>query len=149
MKVVNQGLPSIDGRGLMMGKKAYTDDLADADSLIVKVLRSPHPYAKILKIDTSKADELYGVELILTHKDFDRRPFTRAGQGYPEPSPHDKFVLDEYVRYIGDEVCAVAAISEQIAIKALELIEVTYEVLEAVLDFEQAIDNAVVIHLWK
>lgn len=146
MKVVNQGLPSIDGRGLMMGKKAYTDDLADADSLIVKVLRSPHPYAKIVKIDTSKADALYGVELILTHKDFDRRPFTRAGQGYPEPSPHDKFVLDEYVRYIGDEVCAVAAISEKIASKALSLIEVTYEVLKPVLDFEQAIDNDVVIH---
>jgi CO/xanthine dehydrogenase Mo-binding subunit len=99
MKVVNHGLPSIDGRGLMMGKKAYTDDLAEADSLIVKVVRSPHPYAKITKIDTEKAKDLYGVELILTHKDFDRRPFTRAGQGYPEPSPHDKFVFDEYVRY--------------------------------------------------
>jgi len=146
MKVVNKGLPSIDGRGLMMGKKAYTDDLAEPDSLIVKVLRSPYAYAKIVSIDTSKAKKLNGVELILTHEDFDRRPFTRAGQGYPEPSPHDKFVFDEYVRYVGDEVCAVAAISEAIAIQAIGLIDVTYEELEPVLDFETAIDNKIIIH---
>lgn len=146
MNVVNQSHPSIDGKGIMMGKKAYTDDFAEPDSLIVKVLRSPHPYARIVSIDTSKANALTGVELVLTHKDFERIPFTRAGQGYPEPSPHDKFVFDEYVRYVGDEVCAVAAQSETIANQALELIEVEYEVLEPVLDFETAIDHEVVIH---
>jgi CO/xanthine dehydrogenase Mo-binding subunit len=130
----------------MMGKKAYTDDFAEPDSLIVKVLRSPHPYAKIISINTEKAQALNGVELILTNKDFKRIPFTRAGQGYPEPSPHDKFVFDEYVRYIGDEVCAVAAISEKIAKEALELIEVEYEVLTPILDFEQAKDSDIIIH---
>ncbi len=49
MRVVKQALPSIDGKGLMMGRPAYTDDLADPNSLIVKVLRSPHPHAKIVK----------------------------------------------------------------------------------------------------
>jgi CO/xanthine dehydrogenase Mo-binding subunit len=146
MKVVNQSHPSIDGKGIMMGKKAYTDDFAEPNSLIVKVLRSPHPYARIINIDASKANALTGVELVLTHKDFERIPFTRAGQGYPEPSPHDKFVFDEYVRYVGDEVCAVAAQSETIANQALELIDVEYEVLEPVLDFETAIDHDVVIH---
>lgn len=146
MRVVNKGLPSVDGKGLMMGKKAYTDDFAEPDSLIVKVLRSPHPYAKIISINTEKAQALNGVELILTNKDFKRIPFTRAGQGYPEPSPHDKFVFDEYVRYIGDEVCAVAAISEKIAKEALELIEVEYEVLTPILDFEQAKDSDIIIH---
>jgi len=146
MKVVNHALPSIDGKGLMMGKPAYTDDLADPNSLIVKVLRSPHPYAKIVKIDTSKAEALEGVELVLTYKDFDRRPFTRAGQGYPEPSPHDKFVLDEYVRYIGDEAGCVAAVDLETAEKALKLIDIKYEVLEPVLDFETAFENKILVH---
>ncbi|MFU8785862.1 MAG: xanthine dehydrogenase family protein molybdopterin-binding subunit [Candidatus Izemoplasmataceae bacterium] len=146
MKIVNKHTPSIDGKGIMMGRKAYTDDLAEANSLIVKVLRSPHAFAKITTIDTTKASSLEGVELVLTHKDVPRKPFTRAGQGYPEPSPHDKFVLDEYVRYVGDEVACVAAVNEEIALKALNLIEVEYEVLEAVLDFEQALHHKSIIH---
>ncbi len=146
MKVVNKKIPSIDGKGLMMGRPAYTDDLAEKNSLIVKVLRSPHPYAKIVKIDSEEASKLPGVKLILTHKDFPRKPFTRAGQGYPEPSPHDKFVLDEYVRYIGDEVCCVAAVNNEICNQALDLINVEYEILEPVLDFENAMDNENVVH---
>ena len=146
MKVVAKGLPSVDGKGLMMGRPAYTNDLADPNSLIVKVLRSPHAYAEIVSIDTTKAEALEGVELVMTYKDFDRRPFTRAGQGYPEPSPHDKFVLDKFVRYVGDESAAVAAVSERVAVEALKLIEIEYKVLEPVLDFETALDNKVIIH---
>lgn len=146
MKVVNHELPSVDGKGLMMGRPAYTDDLAEPNSLIVKVKRSPHPYAKIININAEEALKLNGVELVLTHKDFKRIPITRAGQGYPEPSPHDKFVLDEYVRYVGDEVCAVAAINERVAEQALDLITVEYELLEPVLDFETAYQNKNIIH---
>lgn len=146
MKIVNHKTPSVDGMGILKGRAAFTDDFADKQSLIIKVLRSPHAYAKIKHIDDSKAKELPGVEMILTHKDFPRIPFTRAGQGYPEPSPHDKFVLDEYVRYVGDEVLAVAAIDEATCEKALSLIKVEYEVLDPVLDFEQAIDNKIIIH---
>jgi CO/xanthine dehydrogenase Mo-binding subunit len=130
----------------MMGRKAYTDDLAEPESLIVKILRSPHAHARIKKIDAKEALKLEGVELVLTHKDFERRSFTRAGQGYPEPSPHDKFVLDEYVRHIGDEVACVAAIDELTCTKALKLIEVEYDVLEPILDFEKAIDSNTIIH---
>lgn len=146
MKVVNNRTHSVDGKGIMKGRPAFTDDLADKNSLIVKFMRSPHAYAKIINIDDSKAKDLPGVEMILTHKDFKRIPYTRAGQGYPEPSPHDKFVLDEYVRHVGDEVLAVACVDEATCQKALELIKVEYEVLEPVLDFEKAIDNQVIIH---
>jgi CO/xanthine dehydrogenase Mo-binding subunit len=146
MKVVNNKTKSIDGLGIMKGRKAYTDDYAEKDSLIVKVLRSPHPFARIVSIDDSVARNLEGIEMVLTHKDFKRIPFTRAGQGYPEPSPHDKFVLDEYVRYIGDEVLAVVGINETVVEKALGLIKVEYEVLEPVLDFENAKDNEILIH---
>jgi len=146
MKVVKHIIPSVDGKGIMMGRPAYTDDLAQPNSLIVKVLRSPYAFARIKRIDVSKAKALTGVELVLTHHDVPKRSFTRAGQGYPEPSPHDKFVLDEYVRYVGDEVAAVAAINVKIARQALSLIEVEYEVLEPVLDFEKAYENPSIIH---
>ena len=146
MKTVNQKTPSIDGLGILKGRKGFTDDYAEKNSLIVKVKRSPHAFAKIIEIDDRLAKSLDGVEMILTHKDFKRIPFTRAGQGYPEPSPHDKFVLDEYVRYVGDEVLAVVGDSEEICEKALSLIDVKYEVYEPVLDFEQAKDHSVVIH---
>lgn len=146
MKVVSKQLPSVDGKGIMMGRPAFTDDLAEPNSLVVKVLRSPHAHALIKEIDVSKAKELSGVELVLTHHDFKRIPFTRAGQGYPEPSPHDKFILDSTVRYVGDEVACVAAIDEQTANHALSLIKVTYELLEPVLDFETAMNHKSIIH---
>lgn len=146
MKEVNKGVPKIDGVGIVTGKPAYTDDLAPANALIIKVLRSPHAFARIKSIDIEHACKLSGVECVLTYKDFPRVAVTRAGQGYPEPSPHDKFVLDEYVRYIGDEVAVVAAASEKLAYEALKLIKVDYEVFEPVLDFEKAEGNSTVIH---
>ena len=136
MKYVKRSIKKVDGYGILSGKPAYTDDLAPRNSLIVKLLRSPYAFARVRKIDTSEARSLEGVECVLTHEDFPRIPFTRAGQGYPEPSPYDKFALDSYVRYVGDEVAVVAAKDEQTAEKALKLIEVDYEVLNPVLDFE-------------
>lgn len=146
MKVVQKSLGSIDGVGLMLGTPAYTDDLADPSSLVLKVLRSPHAFAKILEIDTTKAEAITGVACVLTYKDFKRISYTRAGQGYPEPSPHDKFVLDKVVRYVGDEVAVVAAVDEKTAIEALGAIDVTYEVMTPVLDFEQAYEHPSIIH---
>jgi CO/xanthine dehydrogenase Mo-binding subunit len=146
MKVVNHKTPSVDGLGIMKGRKGFTDDFAEKDSLIVKVLRSPHAFAKIKKINDQAARALDGIEMVLTYKDFNRIPFTRAGQGYPEPSPHDKFVLDEYVRYVGDEVLAVVGSDTEVCEKALSLIDVEYEVLEPVLDFEKAMDNDILVH---
>ena len=146
MKEVKQPLPKIDGKGLVMGKPAYTDDIAPKDALIVKVLRSPHAFARICQINPEKARQLPGVACVLTYHDLPRNILTRAGQGYPEPSPYDKYALDEYVRYCGDEVAVVAAVSEEIADEALALIEVDYEVFEPVLDFEQAEGNSSIVH---
>lgn len=145
-RVVNNITPSVDGKGIMMGRAVFTDDLAPQDALVCKVLRSPHAFAHIKDIDVSEGEKYPGVACILTYKNVPHVPFTRAGQGYPEPSPHDKFVLDEYVRYVGDEVAVVAAESEEIALEAMKLIKVDYEVLEPVLDFEKAVDNPSVIH---
>jgi CO/xanthine dehydrogenase Mo-binding subunit len=143
---VRKSSSKIDAEGLVLGRPAYTDDLAPSNALVVKLLRSPHAFARIVSIDASRALALPGVACVLTWKDCPRTPYTRAGQGFPEPSPRDKFILDEYVRYVGDEAAVVAAVDEETAAKALSLVDVKYEVLESVLDFEKAIDNPAVIH---
>ena len=146
MQEVHQPIPKLEGKGLVMGRPAYTNDLAPQNALVLKVLRSPHAFARITKIDAQKAAAVPGVVCILTYKDLPRTVHTRAGQGYPEPSPYDKFVLDEYVRYCGDEAAVVAAVSEQAASTARDLIEIDYEILPPVLDFETAQGNPSVIH---
>lgn len=146
MKTVSKSFSKIDGKGLVYGKSLYTDDLASKDALVVKLLRSPHAFAKINNINTKIAEKVPGVECILTYKDIERRAFTRAGQCYPELSPYDKFILDEYVRHVGDEVAIVAAVDEKTANKAIKLIKVDYEILEPVLDYEKADGNPSLVH---
>lgn len=146
MKEVKKSTPKIEGMGLIKGRPAYTMDFVPSNSLVIKILRSPYPFARIKNINTEKAEKLSKVACVLTYKNVPRNIITRAGQGYPEPSPHDKFILDEYVRYVGDEVAVVAAEDEKTAIEALNLIEVDYEVLEPVLDFENAEGNPSIIH---
>lgn len=142
------GLPlsKVDGIHLVSGKPAYTDDLAPKDCLIIKILRSPYAFAKIIDINTEKAENLSGVEIVFTHKNVPKNLYTRAGQSYPEPSVYDKYILDEYVRYIGDEVAIVAAETEEIALKAIKLIKVEYEIYEPVLDVFKAEDSTSKIH---
>ena len=135
-----------DGLALATGKPAYTADLAPGDALVVKVLRSPHAHARILSIDASEALKVPGVECILTHQDLPDTRITRAGQSWPEPSPRDKRVLEDRVRYVGDDVAIVGARSQQAAQDALDRIQVEYEELEAVTDFEKALDNPVLVH---
>lgn len=146
MNIVGKGIKKIDGMSITTGKPVYTDDLSAKDALVVKILRSPHAYAKIKDIDTSKAEMVDGVECVLTYKDVPKSRFTLAGQTYPEPSPYDRLILEDVVRYVGDEVAIVAAIDEKTAIKAMNLIKVKYEVLTPVLDFEEAIGNKTMVH---
>lgn len=146
MNIVGKGIKKIDGISITTGKPVYTDDLSAKDALVVKILRSPHAYAKIKDIDTSKAEMVDGVECILTYKDVPKSRFTLAGQTYPEPSPYDRLILEDVVRYVGDEVAIVAAVDEKTAIKAMNLIKVKYEVLTPVLDFEEAIGNKAMVH---
>lgn len=146
MKEVNKSIPKIDGMGLVTGKPAFTDDLAPADALVVKILRSPHAFARIKSIRTDGALELPGVVCVLTWRDVPRVVITRAGQGYPEPSPRDRFTLDEFVRHVGDDVAVVGAESEEAAAAAIRAIDVDYEVLDPVLDFEAAEGHPSVLH---
>lgn len=131
---------------LMAGKPLFTDDLTTKDYLIVKALRSPHAFAKIVSIDTSKAKLVPGIECVLTHEDVPHIRFTEAGQTYPEASPYDRYILEDMVRYVGDEVALVAGTTEKAVNKALKLIKVEYEILTPVLDFRNAKDHPVLVH---
>lgn len=149
MQEVTRSIPKVDGLSIILGKPVYTDDLAEDNALIVKVLRSPHAFAKIKFINTDIAKKVPGVECILTYMDVPRIRYTRAGQAYPESSPMDKYILDEYVRYIGDDVAIIAATTEEGAEKAKRLIKVEYEVFEPILDIEKAENSHIIIHQEK
>lgn len=135
-----------DAMALVTGQPVYCDDLAPKDCLIVKLLRSPHAYAKIKSIDTSIAKRIPGIEAVYTYEDVPTSRFTLAGQSYPEPSPYDRRILENVVRYVGDEVAIVAGANEDCVDRALKAIKVDYEVLEPLLDFEKSIDNTIVVH---
>ena len=146
MNIVNQAFRKKDAAALTTGVPAYTDDLVPSGCLIIKILRSPHAHARVLNIDKSAALGVPGVVCILTHEDMPKVRCTYAGQCAPESSPYDRYILEDRVRYVGDPVAIVAAESESAAETALRRIKVSYERLAAVLDFEQALTSAVVVH---
>jgi putative selenate reductase molybdopterin-binding subunit len=146
METVNKGVWKKDAMALLTGKPVYMDDIVPKGSLIVKLLRSPYAHAWIEDINTEAAGKVPGIECILTYEDCPASRFTLAGQSYPEPSPYDRKILDQRVRFVGDPVAIVAGESEDCVRRALKLIKVKYKVLDAVLDFTEALDNEVVIH---
>jgi len=145
-KYVGTPIVKKDAEALVTGKPVYADDLAPENCLIIKILRSPHAHAMIREIDASKAELVPGVECVLTYKNVPQHRFTQAGQTFLEASPYDRYILDQHVRFVGDEVAIVAAETEKAANKALKLIKVTYDVLPAILDFRESLDNETLIH---
>lgn len=146
MKYVNKAVPKVDSKALITGKPVYTDDLAPKDRLVVKVLRSPYAHALIQEIKTDTAMKVPGIVCVLTYQDCPNKRFTMAGQTYPEPSPYDRLILDQRVRFVGDAVAIVAGETEEAVDRALKMIKVKYEVLEPLLDFRKAKDNEILVH---
>ena len=146
MRCVGKPIRKKDAMSLVTGKPVYTGDLVSREALVVKILHSPHANAMIEEIDTSIAMKVPGIEVIYTYKDVPQKRFTMAGQTYPEPSPHDRLLLDQHVRFHGDAVAIVAGETEKAVDKALKLIKVKYQVLPAVLDFRTSKDNPVLVH---
>ena len=137
---IGENKPRIDSREKVTGAAIYADDIQFGNSLLhARIKRSPHPHAFIKKIDTTKARALPGVKAVVTGEDF---------PGYIGLYLQDRYIFcRDRVRYVGDPVAGVAAVSEEIAQNALDLIEVEYEVLEPVLDPEFGVSpKAPVIH---
>lgn len=146
MRSVGKGVRKKDAMQLLLGKPAYVEDVTPKNCLVVKVLRSPHAHAWIREIKTDIAMRVSDIVAIYTYKDVPQKRFTMAGQTYPEPSPYDRLILDQRVRYVGDAVAIVAGETEEAVDKALRLIKVTYDVLTPVLDFRTALDNPILVH---
>jgi putative selenate reductase molybdopterin-binding subunit len=137
----------VDAVKLVQGKPAFAADFERRGMLYAKVLHSPIAHARIKHIDKTKAAVLPGVAAVLTWQDIPRVVYSTAGQSDPIPGPLDSFSLDNKVRFVGDRVAFVAAESEEIANHALELIEVEYEALEAILDPAEALKpGAPILH---
>jgi putative selenate reductase molybdopterin-binding subunit len=137
----------VDAVKLAQGKSAFTADIEKRGLLVARVLHSPHAHARIINIDASAARAIPGVAAVLTWQDIPRVVYSTAGQSDPIPGPLDCFSLDNKVRFVGDRVAFVAAETAEIAEAALNVIKVDYEVLDAILDVEDALKpGAVHIH---
>ena len=132
LSYVGQRIPRKDGPEKVTGRAKYTGDIHLSGMLVGRILRSPHPHARILNIDTTRAEQLNGVKAVITARD-------TAGikHGFVETPryPPDQYPLaTDRVRFVGEEVAAVAATDPYIAEEALSLIRVDYEPLPAVFD---------------
>jgi len=140
-QVVAHPEPKVDAVKLVKGRPVFTDDIDLPGMLYAAMLTSPHAHARIKSIDTSRAKALPGVEAVLCYKDVPRVPYASGGQSYPNPHPWDQVSLDSKVRHVGDRVAVVAAETPELARQALELIDVDYEVLPAVFDAEESMED--------
>lgn len=139
-KFVGTSATRVDGKVKVSGAAQYIDDLEFGAGLVfAEIIESPHAYAKIKKIDVSKALKMEGVLKVVTGKEF---PY-RFGLYM-----HDRYIFaQDHVRFVGEQVAAVIARTPAIAKKAAKLVKVDYHVLEPVLDVETALlDNAPLIH---
>src|SRR5680860_881752 len=124
LRVIGKRNRKTDGLAKSTGRARYTDDIVLPGMLHGKILRSPHPHARIIEIDTAAAEALEGVLGVV------------VGSEMPTPygiipwTPDEQALAVEKTRYIGDGVAAVAAIDEDTANRAIELIQVKYEILE-------------------
>lgn len=138
-KYIGKGIPRIDGVEKVTGEAEYVQDMSFNGMLYAKIKTSPYAHALIKKIDISKAKKLPGVKAILTGQ-----------QAYQKLGIYivDKAILAvDKVRYFGEAVAAVAAVDIDTAEKAIELIEIEYEPLKALLDVEEAVKpDAILIH---
>jgi xanthine dehydrogenase molybdenum-binding subunit len=130
--VVGKKTPRIDAYERVTGQAQYTGDIQLPGMLYARVLRSPHPHAKIVSIDASKAERLPGVKAVIHHGNA-QIPWSSGGH------THRRFIFNNPVRYVGDAVAAVAATDRHIAEDALALIEVKYEKIPHVLDPNEAL----------
>src|SRR3989441_3227587 len=130
--IIGKPIAMVDAAAKTTGAGKYTDDLCLPGMLVGKILHSPYPHARIKRIDTSRAERLDGVAAVVTGKDAPT-PYGILPVGHDEHA----LALDK-VRYVGDNLACVAAVSEDIAEEALEVIDVEYEVLPAYFDPEES-----------
>ncbi len=147
LRHVGKDREKIDAAALARGEKAFVEDRVERDACHLKMLGSPYAHAWIKSIDVELARAAPGVVAVLTYENCPDLVYTTAGQGFPEPSPHDQRMFSRKLRHVGDRVCAVLAESPEEAEAALALVKVEYEPLAPVLSIAEAkAEGAPVIH---
>src|SRR5690348_16885597 len=136
MKVIGKPRRRVDARAKVTGQTRFADDIVLPRMAHCKLLRSPHPHARILKIDASRASAHPGVYLVPTGKD------VPIEYGILPVSQDEQALCVDHVRHVGDPVAAVIAREELTAFEALELIDVEYEILQTIADPAEALANA-------
>ena len=136
LKYVGKETVRLLGPQIVTGKAKYTGDFKLPGMQYGKILRSPYPYAKIESIHVEKAKAYPGVSAVVTWKDVDRNIYIT--NGFTPPKHHH--IMDEYVRFIGDAVALVVAETEDIALEAMKLIDVKYDVQKPVFTIEEAME---------
>ncbi len=131
--VIGKRLPGVNAAAKVTGRAVYADDMLLPRTLHCRILRSPHPHARILSIDTSAARRMHGVMAVVTGADLPVK------FGILPVTQDERALEHEKVRYVGDPIAAVAAIDEEIAAAACDAISVEYEVLEPVMSIEDAL----------
>lgn len=138
LRHIGKDREKVDAEILVRGERAFVEDRVTSDACWLKVLPSPYAHAWITSIDTAEAEAMPGVVAVLDHRNCPDKVYTTAGQGFPEPSPHDQRMFPRKVRHVGDRVAAVLAETPEIAAAALRKIRVEYEPLPPVLSIAQA-----------
>src|SRR5207253_7633316 len=132
MKAVGTRLPRYDGVGHVTGRTVFVDDVRVPGTLWAKALRSPHLHARIVRLDTSRAERHPGVRAVITHEDVPRNVYGHLeALGVPGDEP---LLAEDDVRYEGQPIAVVAAEDELSALEAVELIDVEFEERPPVLD---------------
>ncbi|CAG0943150.1 xanthine dehydrogenase YagR molybdenum-binding subunit [Anaerolineae bacterium] len=138
LAVLGKRILRVQGLGIVTGVGRYTQHLAPKNVLIMKTLRSPHPHAKVLKVDTSKAEKLPGVIAVLHRENLPKEyQDTRLGGGPPYRN-----LFNEEVYEVGSPIACVAAESDHIADEAIRMIEVQYQVMPASLNMLEAMKSS-------
>jgi CO/xanthine dehydrogenase Mo-binding subunit len=147
VKAVGARLPRYDGLGHVTGRTQFVDDVRVGKHLWAKAFRSPHHHARIVSLDTSKAEAMKGVYAVVTHADVPKNVYGHLeGLGVPADEP---LLAETDVRYRGQPIAVVAAESEAAAYAAVAAIEAEFEELPAHFDIRTALDpEAPSIHHW-
>ena len=129
--LIGKSVPRVDGIEKVTGEAIFASDIELPGMLLSRIKRSPYAFAKVLSVNIEKARKLPGVRAVITARNVTQFP-------YGSVITDELALSDEYVRFVGDTVAAVAAVDEETAEEALDLIEVEYEELAPVFDPEEA-----------
>lgn len=151
LSIAGKKFPRVDAFEKATGLGQYTGDIRLSNMLHGALLRSPYAHARINSIETNDAEGIPGVKAVITYKNTIRKPFNSAAVEAvflpPNKPIEDQHIFDQTVRFIGEPVAAVAAVTHRVAKEALKAIRVSYELLPSVFDPQEAMaPGAAIVH---